>query len=230
MKSFILLLLLSINLSIFGKNNDFFINLSQKPVASFNDAITMMKLLYDEKDDSNVFIDNVLWAAGKKLFQVTIPIKSDEINPAITRKEFAYWCCQVFNLKSAKVKSPINRYSAYNLCVELGIIDAGRGQDDIFSGNELIDTFSYLDYYVKINKIKPNPGMLGITDDYEYVPEWRKKIYKELDDQQKQEKLLREQYKGKNINKKKPETQNPDIQEKNKEIKEKFIDNTSDLN
>ena len=192
--------------------------------------ITLMKLMYDEKDDSDVFVDNILWAAGKKLFQVTIPVKPNEINPAITRKEFAYWCCQVFNLRSSKTKMAYTRFSAYNLCVQLGIIDAGRGQDDIFTGTELIDSFSYLDYYVKLNNIKPNPGMLTVKDDYEYIPAWRKKIYKELDEQQRQERLERAKNRGKKINIKKPDTQNPDIIEKNKEIREKYIDNSSDIN
>jgi hypothetical protein len=229
MKRFVLFLFLSLNFTVFSQENAFFIKLAQKPVASFNDAITLMKLMYDEKDNSDVFIDNVLWAAGKKLFQVTIPIKPDEINPAITRKEFAYWCCQVFNLRSEVKKTPTTRYLAYNLCAQLGIIDAGRGQDDTFTGSELIDTFSYLDYYVKVKNIKPNPGMLNASnDDYEYIPEWRKKIYRELDEQQKQEKLLREQNKGKTFNKKKPDTQNPEIKEINKDIREKYIDNSSD--
>jgi hypothetical protein len=227
-RMFFFLSILIINFPSFSQENDFFIKLTKKETASFNDAITLMRLMYDEKDDSDVFIDNILWAAGKKLFQVTIPIKPDEINPAITRKEFAYWCTQVFNLKSETSKTPIIRNYAYNLCVQLGIIDPGRGMDDTFTGTELIDTFSYLDYYVKSKNIKPNPGVLTVTDDYEFIPEWRKKLYKELDEQQKQEKLLKQQ--NKTIKTVKPKTDNPEIKELNKDIKEKYIDNSSDAN
>ncbi|KKS71371.1 MAG: Type II secretion system protein E, partial [Candidatus Magasanikbacteria bacterium GW2011_GWE2_42_7] len=35
-----------------------------------NDAITLMRLLYDDKEDTDIFIENVLWAAEKKLSSI----------------------------------------------------------------------------------------------------------------------------------------------------------------
>jgi hypothetical protein len=208
----------------FTQQNDFYIRLSQKEIATFNDAITLMRIIYDEKEDKDIFIENVLWAAGKKLFQVTIPISPDKINPLITRKEFAYWCCQIYNLKQEKVRTQTSRYSAYKLCVDLGIMSPGRGPDDSFSGQELLDTFSYLIYYIKYKKISPNEGVVGIvttTGEYDYLPEWRKVIYRELDEQRAAEKKKNDDY-WKNLKKKKETTK------KEREINEKFIDTSGD--
>ena len=101
----------------YSQQNEFFIKLSQKELATFNDAITLMRLLFNERDDSSIYIENILWAAGKKLFKVTIPIKTDQINPIITRREFAYWICKVFNNKGGLVnRKKVTRYSAYKVC------------------------------------------------------------------------------------------------------------------
>lgn len=183
--------------SLGGQENRFFIDLSRKELATFNDAITLMKLVFDEQDDSNVFIDNVLWAASKKLFRVTIPIKENEINPLITRREFAYWLCKLFELNGKMVPT---RRSAYLVCVELGIISPGRGPLDSFTGQELIDAFSYFDNYVRISRIKARAEMdeLRLYDDnYDSLPGWRKELYRELEEQRAEEKRLKEEAKVK---------------------------------
>jgi len=198
---------------LFPQENINIIKTSEKEAATFNDAISLMRLVYDENDYTDIFIENILWAAGKKLFQVTIPIQPDKINPIITREEFAYWCTQIYNLKNEKSKTPTTRKYSYDLCVSLGILSPGRGRTDNFTGIELLETFSYLDYYVKARNIKPNEGQLTIDDDYQYLPEWRQRIYKELDEQR-----------AKELKKKNDKTNKDD---KNN-IKEKYIDNTGD--
>lgn len=199
MKRSLLILILCLTISFFAvsQQNDFFIELSQKDLATFNDGITLMKLLYNERDDNAVYIDNIIWAAGKKLFKVTIPIKTDQINPVLTRREFAYWIVKVFNTQGGLVnRKKVNRYTAFRVCERLDIIDKGRGPFDSFTGEELLDTFSYLDYYVRFNDIRPKKGELELPDDtYKNLPEWREKLHRELDEQQEMEKQLQEKKK-----------------------------------
>lgn len=213
----------------YSLENDFFDKLNKKDLATFNDAITLMRIIYNEKEDKDIFIENILWAAGKKLFQVTIPIKPDTINPVITRKEFAYWICKVFNLANTNDFYTLNRYASYYLCVDLGIMDPGRGADDTFTGVQILDTFSYLDYYVRYHKILPKEGMLEIVekkDEYDDLPEWRRTIYKELDMQRLKES---ENFKKKlELTKQKLEKkeQKKETEQKKDDgkLKEKFID------
>jgi hypothetical protein len=212
----------------FSQDNDFFIKLAEKKLATFNDGITLMKLLYNEKDDNFVFIDNVLWAAGKKLFKVTIPIKADTINPLLTRAEFAYWICKVFNTEGGLVNTPyLNKYYAFKKCVDVGIITEGRGASDSFTGAELLDTFSFLDYYVRANDIKPKKGILEKTDDtYKNLPEWRLKLHRELEEQREMEK--QQQLKKKELQKQKSMENMKKIRDKEKYIEknsEKKIEN-----
>jgi len=226
-KAFVLMIFIFIQASLFSQQNSFFIKLSQKELASFNDAIMLMRIAYNDKDEEDIFIENILWAAGKKLFQVMIPIKPDKINPLITRKEFAYWCCEVFNLRQEKVRSPLSRYDAYKICVNLGVLSPGRGVDDSFSGQELLDTYAYLLYYVKNKNILTNDGDLEILNSYEYLPDWRKKLYRELDAQREDEKK-RSDKKWKEFLDKFKKTKKEEVKRDN-EIKEKFIDNTGDI-
>ncbi len=204
--------------------NSFFQKLRDKELATFNDAITLMRILYDEEDSDDIFIENILWAAGKKLFQVTIPLKPDTINPVITRQEFAYWICKVFNLTNSKSDIETNRYASYYLCIDLEILKPGRGLEDVFTGTELLDTFAFLDYFVKYNKIRPKEGVLELPKtDYDDLPEWRKVLYKELDDQRGNEKKLGENLK--NINRLKNKNINePKDQSSDTKIREKFVD------
>ncbi|HOF00752.1 MAG TPA: hypothetical protein PK385_08115 [Spirochaetota bacterium] len=190
MKLKIFLLLIMATIQINSSQNDFFRELSAKKIATFNDAITLVRLLYNEMDDNDKFLDNVVWAASKKLFKVTIPIKDNEVNPVVTRKEFAYWICGVYNLNGVKsMKGRPSRKYSYNLCVGLGLIEKGRGPDDSFTGLELLDSFSYVDYYVRAKNIKPrDEAFIYIKDEYDIYPKWRKTIYKELDEQRKAEK------------------------------------------
>ena len=223
MKNFILTLFIFITIySINSIENDFFIKLSNKELATFNDAITLMRLLYDEEEDYDAdFINNVLWAAGKKLFIVTIPIDPNTINPIITKREFSYWIAKIFNIKNGIVNTEkLTRYKAYRVCVNKKIIKTGRGPFDSFTGRELLETFSYLDYFIRYNKIKTKEGELEIYDDtYKDMPEWRQKIYRELDEQRKKEKELRKlriEKRKEKLKKEKPFLKNKDS--------EKFID------
>ena len=197
----------------YSQSNKFFIDLSNKDIATFNDAITLMRLLFNERDDNSVFIDNVIWAASKKLFKVTIPIKDNQINPIITRKELAYWLCAIYILDGNKRQiGRLSRLYSYKVCTGLGILDVGRGPDDGFSGKELIDNFSYIDYYVRSKNISVNEEVFDIIkDEYDIYPNWRKVIYKELDEQQRKEKELKKQQR---LQRKK------DRAEKNKVIKQ----------
>ena len=178
--------------SLYTQENEFFIKLSQKQLATFNDAITLIKLLYDERDDSNIYLENIIWAASKKLFKVSIPITEKQINPVITRKEFAFWLCKLFELNGKEY--PINRKAAYNACLEHGIIVEGRGAEDSFTGQELINAFAYFDYYVRVNNIKRRDKELKLYEDgYDSLPEWRKQLYRELEEQRAKEKKLKEE-------------------------------------
>lgn len=176
-----------------SQENRFFLQLAEKELATFNDAITLMKLVFDERDDNNVFIDNVLWAASKKLFRVTIPIKEDEINPIITRREFSYWLCKLFELNG--LKTPTRR-SAYKICVELGIIAPGRGPFDSFTGQELLESFSFFDNYVRISHIRARGEIAELKlydDNYDSLPGWRRELYRELEEQRAEEQRLKEE-------------------------------------
>ncbi|OHD05773.1 MAG: hypothetical protein A2086_13305 [Spirochaetes bacterium GWD1_27_9] len=225
MKKLLLIIFILSNFFIFSQENDFFIRLSEKEIATFNDAITLMRLLYDDKEDTDIFIENVLWAAEKKLFQVRIPIIPTEINPVITRKEFAYWVCKVFDLEGAKENPFLTRTQAYNSCVILGILHQGRGKDDCFTGVELLDTFSYLTYYVRYYKIKPVEGDLEfVSSAYDDLPEWRKIIYKELDEQRMKERKLKQEKIKNNKKKQDSDKIEKDNKKDEKVIKEKFID------
>ncbi|MCG8572295.1 MAG: hypothetical protein MJB14_19350 [Spirochaetes bacterium] len=189
---FYFLLIIFSNSNLFGQQNSYFVKLSEKDLATFNDAISLMRLLYDEKDVNTAFIDNILWAASKKLFRVTIPIKETEVNPIIKRKEFCYWLCKIFQINKSKF-IPINRMVAYNICLEIGIVNPGRGPDDSFSGMELLETFSYFDNYVRLNQIKQRSASLVLyEDEYDSLPEWRKLLYKELTEQRAKEQAEKE--------------------------------------
>jgi hypothetical protein len=213
-------LFLFVNLVITAQQNKFFIELAKKDLATFNDGITLVRLLYKEDDYKASFIDNILWAAEKKLFKVTIPITSDQINPVLTRREFAYWICKIFNTKGGLVNtSLVFKYSSYRLCVSNGIISKGRGAFDTFTGQELIDTFSYLDYYVKHYNIKPRDGVLDSSnDDYSDIPAWRARLYKELDEQRAAEKQEREKKKFEKLEKRKKKLE--EIKLKQKEVEQ----------
>ncbi len=215
MKKFMILSILFIPMLFSSQDNKFFINLAKKDIATFNDGITLIRLLYNEKDDKAIFLDNILWAAEKKLFQVKIPISTNEINPILMRREFAYWICKVFNTKGGIInRSTIDRYTAYKICVNRGIIPKGRGPYDSFAGKELIETFLYVDYYVKYNKLKPKEGILDLFDSYSNLPEWRQKIYRELEEQKLQEKKAKEEKKKIKEEKKKEKMNKQEIDEK----------------
>lgn len=181
---------------IYPQSNSTFINMRDKELATFNDAITLMRLVFDEKDSNDNFIMNALWAAEKKLFKVTIPIEPESVNPVISRKEFAYWLCRISEIGGKMV--PVTRLDAYKRVVDAGIMFGGRGPEDSFSGIELLETFSYFDYYVRSNKIKLRLQKLPLYEDnYDGIPEWRAKLYRELDEQRAYEKKLREEKRNK---------------------------------
>jgi len=61
-----------------------------------------------------------------------------------------------------------------------------------------LDTFTYYDYYIRSNKIKLRFNNLPLFDDeYDGVPEWRVKLYNELDEQRKYEKKMMQERKDK---------------------------------
>lgn len=216
-KAYLCILFVIIQNMLFSQENDFFLKLRNKDLATFNDAITCMKLVFDENDDNDIFIQNALWAAEKKLFRVTIPIDPNAINPVISRKEFAYWICRISEIGGSTL--PITKFEAYKRCVAAGIIFAGRGAEDSFSGIELMDTFAYFDYYVRSNNVKMRFEHLPLYDDeYTDIPQWRKKLYEELDEQRAYEKKLRDERKTLKKEKKKEKktthkesTESPDV-------------------
>lgn len=178
-------------------------------LATFNDAITIMRLIFDEQDDNNIFIENALWAAEKKLFRVTIPIDPDAVNPVITRKEFSYWLCRITEIGGKNV--PATKNDAYKRCVSTGIVFKGRGPDDSFTGTELLDTFAYFDYYIRTNKVKLRYENIPLyDDDYNELPDWRKKIYQELDSQREYDKKIRKEKKQIKKQKKNKDKAKPD--------------------
>ena len=78
------LLLLFMTISLHAQKNDFFIKLRDKELATFNDAITLMRLVFNEQDRLKPVI-NALWVA-EKTFKVSIPIEPNSVNPVISRK------------------------------------------------------------------------------------------------------------------------------------------------
>lgn len=217
-KRFFLFILIFFTRNLFPQQNVFFIDLSKKDLATFNDGITLIRLFYNEIDYNASFLNNIIWAADKKLFQVTIPIKPDQVNPVLTRGDFAYWICKVFNTIGGLVNTPnLTKLTAYKTCLKLGILNEGRGPFDNFSGSELLDTFGYSDYYIKTYKIRTKAGSLEVFEDYknEAIPEWRQKFDKELDEQRAREKDLFDQKKKIQNEKLKPEIKNKN---------EKYID------
>ncbi len=193
-KLFIFFFLSVSSITIFSQANSFYINLKEKELATFNDAITLIRLVFDEKDETKNFILNALWAAEKKLFKVSIPIDPKAVNPVISRKEFAYWLCGISEVGGKSI--PTTRLDAYKRLVRVGVIHTGRGPEDSFSGIELLDTFTYYDYYIRSNKIKLRFNNLPLfEDEYDGVPEWRVKLYNELDEQRKYEKKMKQERK-----------------------------------
>ncbi len=177
-KLLIIILLIISTIFTYSQENEYFLNLSKKEIASLNDAITLIKLFYNEKDFNASYIININWAIEKKLYNFSTPINPNEINQILTRGEFAYMICKIFNTKGGLVNFKfINKYHSYKKCITLGLLTPGRGQLDTFTGTELLDTFLYIDIYVRNNKININSSELKLDSTTEYLPEWRKKFY-----------------------------------------------------
>ena len=98
---------------LFPQQNKDFLILEKKNLATFNDGITLLRLLYNETDDNAKFVDNILWAVEKKLFKVTIPIKPDTINPELTRGNF------ILDLQDIQCKRRNSEHSLFDkvLCI-----------------------------------------------------------------------------------------------------------------
>lgn len=206
------------------QENEYFLYLSQKKLASLNDGIALIKLFYNEKDFNPSYIININWAIEKKLYNFSTPINPNEINQLLTRGDFAYMVCKVFNTKGGLVNLKlINRYHSFKKCINLGLLSAGRGQLDTFTGAELLDTFSYIDRYIKSNKININGNELKLDYTTEYLPEWRRKFYDELDEQKYTSKDNRLKRKEIRIKNKEERLRKKRERSKNKG-KEKFID------
>ena len=198
---------------IIPQENKYFLTLEKKDLATFNDGISLLRLLFNEADNNSKFVDNILWAVDKKLFQVSVPIKPDTINPVLTRIEFSYWICRIFNTNGGLVNTTyLTRYLSFKTCVATGIMPVGRGMFDSMTGKEILSIVGFLDNYVRINKIKPSdPKVLAFEEGYESLPKWRENLYKEFKEQRAEENVKL------NKNKKtKPE--------KVKSIQQKFID------
>lgn len=190
------LLLLFMTISLHAQKNDFFIKLRDKELATFNDAITLMRLVFNEQDMTENFVINALWAAEKKLFKVSIPIEPNSVNPVISRKEFAYWLCRLSELGGSSL--PATRGQAFKRAVHAGILYPGRGPDDSFTGLELLDTFAYFDYFVRSSQVVLRFENVPLfQDNYSDIPDWRAKLYDELDEQREYERKLREERKNK---------------------------------
>lgn len=204
MKKILFLLLFAYYICfINAQDNDFFIKLAKKDIATFNDGITLIRLLFNERDYESTYIENVIWAVEKKLFKVTLPIKDDQFNPLLTRSTFAEWICRIYSGKNGLVNnSYIWKLTAFKVCVKLDIIPEARGAFDSFTGSELLDTFSYLDYYIRSNNIKPNKEIMKLyEDDYDNLPEWRSRLYREIEEQHRLEKEFMEKSKKERIEK-----------------------------
>ncbi len=224
-RNIIILFVLFLITFIYSQENNYLIYLSNKKAASINDSITLIRLLYNENDFSGSYITNINWALEKKLLKFTLPIDPDEVNQTLSRGEFAFLICKVFNTKGGLVNTKLlTKYHAFNICKKIGILSYGRGQMDTFTGAELIDTFNYLEYYTNKNGIKKNIEGLNFETTYNFLPKWRKNFYDELDNEKASLKDKRLKRKEK-IEKNKLERAN-EIQ-KRKKIKkesEKFID------
>lgn len=179
-----------VNIIINSNELKFFKELSEKKIATFNDGITLLRLLFNEKDFEATYIENIIWSIEKKLFRVTLPITNDKFNPILTRGIFAYWICKIYNNPKGIVDNKmITQFGAYKTLIRLDLLNEGKGIFDSISGKELIDTFAYIDYYVRANKIETNPEILKkITDEYDTLPEWRQRLYREIEEQRKAEK------------------------------------------
>src|SRR4030042_5618633 len=155
MKNILIIILILFSLILtYSQENEYFLNLSKKESASLNDAITLIKLFYNEKNFNASYIININWAIDKKIYNFSTPINPDEINQILTRGDFAYLICKVFNTKGGLVNFKfLTKYHAFKKCLNLGLLTSGRGQLDTFNGSELLDTFLYLDFYIRNNKI-----------------------------------------------------------------------------
>lgn len=191
-------------LCTFGAEYDdlLLVQLRSDEYATYSDGIAILRLLYNETDHNAMYLDNLLWAAGKKIFKVSLPIKTDKLDPELTRMEFAYWLCGLYNLSSRDPIGRPMRYWAYKICTELGIMEAGGGPGERLTKSQLIDIFTVAEYYVRANNLGINdnitneymPNNSDSTDDrYKEYPKWRRVIYRELDDQQDAEYQRRKQ-------------------------------------
>lgn len=187
MKRKLILLVLLEACLLYSEEDHFFRELKEKKTATFNDAITIMRYVFKEPAVSSSFRENIVWAAEKKLFRVSIPININNVNPVITRKEFSNWLCKLFEIGGTNV--PATKTGSYKRCVNLGIVHPGRGAGDSFSGLELIDTFSYFDFYIRSHRIKKRYRSLPLYDEHhEYLPDWRTKLWLEFEQQRQEEK------------------------------------------
>lgn len=197
-KLFIGLLLLTATLTAFASDHDdlLLVQLHSDEYATYSDGIAILRLLYNETDHNAMFLDNLLWAAGKKIFKVSLPIKTDKLDPELTRMEFAYWLCGLYNLSSREPVGRPMRYWSYKICTELGIMQTGGGPAERLTKSQLIDIFAVAEYYVRAHNLTINaditneilPQSSDNTDDrYKEYPHWRRTLYRELDDQQDEE-------------------------------------------
>lgn len=222
-KIIIILLLTSFITFVYSQENIYFVYLSKKEIASINDGITLIRLLYNENNFNASYIININWAVEKKLLKFTIPIDPDEVNQTLTRSEFAYLICKVFNIKGGLVNTKfLTKYHAFNKCKKIGVLSHGRGQLDTFTGAELIDTFNYLEYYINKNKININSDELKFESTYDFLPKWKKNFYIELDEERAKLKEIR--IKRKEEREKNRIERAKQIQNKIKKQTEKFID------
>ena len=194
-KIIVIITLLFATLCTFGADYDdlLLVQLRSNEFATYSDGIAILRLLYNETDHNAMYLDNLLWAASKKIFRVSLPIKTDNLDPPLTRMEFAYWLCGMYNLSSRDPISRPMRYWSYKVCTELGIMEAGGGPGERLTKSQLIDIFAVAEYYVRANNIGINgnitnefmPESSDNTDDrYKEYPQWRRVIYRELDEQQ----------------------------------------------
>lgn len=199
MKKIILCLFSLLPFFIFSDEYNFFIDIRSRDLATFNDGVTLMRYVFAETTPNTDFRENIIWATEKKLFKVSIPIDENTVNPVITREEFCSWLCKLFEIGGRYL--PRNKNAAYKRCLTAGIVLAGRGARDTFTGTELLDTFSYFDSYVRRYNIKKRYDNLPLFDDtYDDLPTWRKKLYMEHDSQIEDELELDKKKKGKNSN------------------------------
>lgn len=222
----IILLLIPLIIIVNSQENKYFLRLINTEIASLNDGITLIRLFYNEKNFTASYISNIKWALDKKLIEFSTPIDPNEINQVLTRGDFAYLICKVFNTQGGLVNNKfLTKYQAFKKCVRVGILSNGRGQLDTLTGSELLSSFNYLEYYVINNKINIKKDEFEFDLNYDYLPKWRKKFYSELDNE-------RSSLKEKRINRKlerekrKKERYQKSLERKYKGNKdtEKFID------